>query len=54
MKCLLLLVNYRNIKKRILTSATEAVEIPGFIGLNEPVRLNYLSGELQKRWQYKY
>jgi len=34
-----------NIEKRILTSATEAVEIPGFIGLNEPQRLNYLSGE---------
>lgn len=32
------------IKKRILTSATEAVEVPGFIGLTSPVRLNYLSG----------
>lgn len=35
----------KNLEKRILTSATEAVEIPSFIGLKEPVRLNYLSGE---------
>ena len=31
-----------NIKKRILTSATQAVEIPAFIGLTSPVTLNYL------------
>ena len=30
--------------KRILTSATDAVTLPSFIGLNEPVTLNYLSG----------
>ncbi|MES2647130.1 MAG: DEAD/DEAH box helicase [Bacteroidota bacterium] len=35
----------KNLDKRILTSATEAVEIPSFIGLTEPLRLNYLSGE---------
>lgn len=34
------------LKKRILTSATEAVEIPAFIGLQEPVRLNYSTGEI--------
>jgi len=34
-----------NIKKRILTSATEAEEIPGFIGLRNPEKLNFLSGE---------
>jgi ATP-independent RNA helicase DbpA len=33
------------IKRRILTSATEAVEVPGFIGLTSPVKLNYLTGE---------
>ena len=32
------------LKKRILTSATEALEIPGFIDLKDPVRLNFLSG----------
>ncbi len=32
------------LKKRILTSATEAVEIPEFIGLKDPVKLNFLSG----------
>lgn len=31
--------------KRILTSATEGVEIPSFVGLNEPVTLNFLTGE---------
>lgn len=33
----------KNLKKRILTSATESVEIPGFIGIDNPIRLNYLS-----------
>jgi len=33
----------KSLKKRILTSATEAVEIPGFIGMQEPVRLNFLN-----------
>jgi len=30
------------IQKRILTSATQAVEIPGFIGMNDSVTLNFL------------
>jgi superfamily II DNA/RNA helicase len=34
----------RSLKKRILTSATETVEIPDFIGLVDPARLNFLSG----------
>lgn len=32
-----------NLKKRILTSATEAVEIPDFVGLEEPAKLNFLT-----------
>ncbi len=32
----------KSIKKRILTSATESVEVPEFIGLKAPVRLNFL------------
>ncbi len=32
----------KSIKKRILTSATEAVEIPAFIGMDETVKLDYL------------
>ncbi len=32
-----------SIKKRLLTSATEAVEIPDFIGLNNPARLSFLT-----------
>ena len=31
----------KNINKRILTSATESVEVPIFIGLKDAVRLNY-------------
>jgi len=34
-----------NIKKRILTSATPAVEIPTFSGVTNPVTLNFLSEE---------
>ena len=33
------------IQKRILTSATQAVAIPGFIKMDDPVTLNFLSGE---------
>jgi superfamily II DNA/RNA helicase len=33
------------LKKRILTSATEAVEVPPFVGLQDPVQINFLSGE---------
>lgn len=33
----------KSIKKRVLTSATAAVEIPGFVGLDNPVVLNFLS-----------
>ncbi len=33
-----------NISKRILTSATESVVIPEFLGLIEPVRIDYLTG----------
>jgi superfamily II DNA/RNA helicase len=31
----------KSIKKRILTSATEAVEIPAFIGMNETIKLDF-------------
>jgi ATP-independent RNA helicase DbpA len=33
------------LKKRILTSATEAMEVPDFVGLKEPVEINFLTGE---------
>ena len=32
----------KSIKKRILTSATEAVEIPAFIGMDETVKLDFM------------
>ncbi|HEX8334391.1 MAG TPA: DEAD/DEAH box helicase [Segetibacter sp.] len=35
----------KNLKKKILTSATEASEIPDFIKLNDPLKLNFLTGE---------
>ncbi len=37
-----------NVKKRILTSATEAVAVPDFIGFKSPERLNFLSAIVQK------
>ena len=33
------------LKKRILTSATEAVEIPDFVGLKNKIEINFLTGE---------
>ncbi|WP_205513904.1 DEAD/DEAH box helicase [Longitalea arenae] len=33
------------LKKRMLTSATEALEVPAFVGLQQPVKLNFLTGE---------
>jgi len=36
------------INRRMLTSATEAVEIPEFVGLSEPARLNFLGGEVDE------
>jgi len=33
----------KSINKRILTSATEAVEIPAFIGMENPVKLDFLN-----------
>jgi len=35
----------KNVQQKILTSATDAVEIPEFIGLKNPVRINFLSPE---------
>lgn len=35
----------KHLKKRILTSATDTTEIPDFIQLNNPVKLNFLTGE---------
>ena len=35
-----------NVEKRILTSATQRVEIPIFVGLQQPVMLNYLNEEI--------
>jgi superfamily II DNA/RNA helicase len=33
------------LNKRILTSATEAVEVPAFVGLKDAVTINFLTGE---------
>jgi superfamily II DNA/RNA helicase len=42
------------IKKRILTSATDAVDIPDFVGLSEPVELNFLSGEPKEMLEIQF
>jgi superfamily II DNA/RNA helicase len=36
----------KNLHKRILTSATEAVQIPDFIGMHNPIKLNFLQDVL--------
>jgi len=43
------------IKKRLLTSATEAVEVPGFIGMENPLRLNFSGAgtDAEKLWVKK-
>jgi superfamily II DNA/RNA helicase len=38
----------KSLKKRILTSATEAVEVPDFIGLVDAVKLNFLDSRNEK------
>ncbi|HEV8080602.1 MAG TPA: DEAD/DEAH box helicase, partial [Chitinophagaceae bacterium] len=38
----------KSLQKRILTSATEAVEVPDFVGLTSPVKLNFLSPDVEK------
>ena len=35
----------KSLKKRILTSATDMEKIPGFLGMDNPEKLNFLSGE---------
>lgn len=43
----------KNLKKRMLTSATEASEIPEFIKLNEPIRLNFITDEKETALEVK-
>ena len=43
-----IIVSLPNVKKRILTSATEAVGVPDFIGFKAPERLNFLSAVIEK------
>ena len=43
-----ILDSLKSLNKRILTSATEAAEIPAFIGLKEPTTLNFLTGEVKE------
>ena len=38
----------KNIQKRILTSATKAVEVPDFVEFTSPVKLNFLSPDDEK------
>ena len=42
-----------NLTKRILTSATQETEIPGFVGLIKPSVLNYLTGKKSKKLDIK-
>ena len=42
-----------NLKKRILTSATEGVKIPKFVGMENPRRINYLKTATQSQLTIK-
>ncbi|WP_339627285.1 DEAD/DEAH box helicase [uncultured Maribacter sp.] len=42
-----------NLKKRILTSATEGVKIPKFVGMENPRRINYLKAATQSQLTIK-
>jgi ATP-independent RNA helicase DbpA len=42
------------IKQRILTSATEAREIPAFLGLTDPLEVNFLTGEQAEALAIQY
>ncbi|CAM4138014.1 DEAD/DEAH box helicase [Gillisia hiemivivida] len=42
-----------NIEKRILTSATQQIEIPRFVGLKDAVHINYLDGKKISQLQIK-
>ncbi|MDO1511070.1 DEAD/DEAH box helicase [Maribacter confluentis] len=41
-----ILLELPNLKKRILTSATEGVKIPKFVGMENPKRINFLKKEI--------
>lgn len=42
-----------NIEKRILTSATQQIEIPRFVGLKDPAYINYLGTKKKSQLQIK-
>ncbi|MBC8770245.1 DEAD/DEAH box helicase [Arenibacter sp. BSSL-BM3] len=48
-----ILSELRNIKKRILTSATQGVEIPSFVKLDQPVLIDYLEEEVGSKLAIK-
>jgi superfamily II DNA/RNA helicase len=49
-----ILESLKSLNKRILTSATDAVEIPEFVGLTEPLELNFLTGEAPEALAIQY
>lgn len=44
-----ILESLKNVQKKILTSATEAVEIPEFVGLKNPQRINFINSDDEKK-----
>lgn len=40
-----ILARLPRVRRRVLTSATEAVEIPSFVGLTNPLRISYLTAQ---------
>ncbi len=42
-----------SIRKRMLTSATDTRDIPAFIGLKDPVKLNFITGETKEMLDFR-
>ena len=42
-----------NVKKRVLTSATQSIKIPAFTGIENPLRINFLKDELPDKLTFK-
>lgn len=48
-----IIANLKKLKKKILTSATMMDEIPSFVGINNPLRLDFLSDTLDRKAELK-
>jgi len=43
----------QNVEKKVLTSATQSMEIPSFIGIDKPFEINYLEDKIPDKLKFK-